>query len=334
MSEPLLHVSGLVTELRTARGPVRVLDGVELSVAPRQIVGLVGESGCGKSLTALSVLGLLPAGARTIAGEVRFAGQDLLRAGAETLRRLRGARMAMVFQEPMTALDPLFTVGDQVAEVIRAHGGARGSSRALAVEMLRQVGLADPERRAGQYPHQLSGGMRQRVAIAMALCCAPELLIADEFTTALDATVQAQMLELLRSMRAERNLAVLLISHDLAMLSQLADEVAVMYAGRVVERAPTAELFRAPRHPYTAALLACIPSLSPRAAGRRAPLPTLTGSVPAPWAYPTGCRFRDRCPRASSACEVAPVPADAPHMVACHHPLEARLPAPAIGVPA
>jgi peptide/nickel transport system ATP-binding protein len=324
MAEPLLEVRGLVTELATERGPVRALDGVDLTLQPGQTLGLVGESGCGKSLLALSVLGLLPEGtARITGGSVRLGGAELAGADPTALRAVRGRKAAMVFQEPMTSLNPVFTVGDQLAEVIALRlGQGRAQARARAVELLRQVGLSDPEDRARQYPHQLSGGMLQRVMLALALSCDPALLIADEPTSALDATVQAQVLELIAAQQRARGLAVLLISHDLALVARHAEEVAVMYAGRVVERAPTAELFASPRHPYTQALLRCIPSA--QGAAHRATLPTIPGAVPSPWDWPTGCRFRDRCPRASETCEgEAPPLQGAGHDVACFHP-EAR----------
>ena len=322
MSEPLLEVDALVTELSTLHGRFNALDGVSFAVPSQKTLGLVGESGCGKSLTALSILKLLPSGvARITGGQIRFHGQDLARASDRALRAVRGHRISMIFQEPMTSLNPVFTVGEQIAEVVRLHlGRSRGQARAHAVEMLRQVGIAAPEARAAQFPHQLSGGMRQRVMIAMALACGPELLIADEPTTALDVTIQAQILELMGALQRERKMSMLLITHDLGLVSMYADAVAVMYAGKVVERAPTAEIFASPQHPYTQGLLRSRPGAQAHP-GKRAPLPTIAGTVPSPWNWPSGCRFRDRCPRATAICaaEVPPLLGDA-HAVACHHP--------------
>jgi oligopeptide/dipeptide ABC transporter ATP-binding protein len=323
----LLELDGLSVELQTERGPARALDGVRFALARGETLALVGESGCGKSLTALAILRLLPGAGRVVAGAIRFDGQDVLTLAPEPLRALRGRRIGMVFQEPMSALNPVMKVGEQVAEAVRAHlPKTRAEAWARAVEGLRQVGIPSPEERAHQYPHQLSGGMRQRVVIAMALACDPDLLIADEPTTALDVTLQAQILELLRTLQRERQMAMLFISHDLGLVAQYADRIAVMYGGRVVETATPAELFAHPQHWYTRGLLRCAPALQPRrthvAGTPRERLPVLQGTVPAPWSWPEGCRFRDRCERADEACKSTP-PLQAVgerHDVACHHP--------------
>ncbi|MBS2030867.1 MAG: ABC transporter ATP-binding protein [Deltaproteobacteria bacterium] len=316
MAEPLLEVSGLGVELASERGPVRVLDGVEIALRANQTLGIVGESGSGKTLTALAMLGLLPPGAGVISGHVKHRGGDLLRLSDRELREVRGRRIGMVFQEPQGALNPVFTIGDQLAQALRAHARAT-----KPVDLLRQVGLAEPELRARQYPHQLSGGLRQRVMIALALAGDPEILIADEPTSALDSTVQAQLLELLRTLQQERQMAMVLITHDLALVAQHADEVAVMYAGQVVERGKPADVFGAPRHPYTEGLVRCAKGLG----SQRGELPTIAGAVPAPGAWPKGCRFRERCPRADLRCaDDVPRLVGEARAVACHHPLEAR----------
>jgi len=321
----LLEIRDLQVELATARGTLRAVDRVSLQVPRGQTLGIVGESGCGKSLTALSVLRLLRSPpARVARGQVLFEGRDLLSLPEAELRRIRGNRIAMVFQEPMSSLNPVYAVGAQIAEAVRAHRPVgRVAARARAVEMLRQVGIPAPEERADAYPHQLSGGMRQRVMIAMALACDPELLIADEPTTALDVTVQAQILELLRGLQRSRRMSMALITHDLGVVAETCDEVAVMYAGRVVERAPVRDLFRRPAHPYTAGLLRSIPRLE---AGRAQKLWAIPGSVPALGAWPSGCRFRDRCDRATEICAQVDPPLEVKRsgqLAACHHPVEA-----------
>jgi oligopeptide/dipeptide ABC transporter ATP-binding protein len=300
VSEPLLEVRDLRTHFPTDEGVVRAVDGVSLDVRAGETLALVGESGSGKSVTSLSILRLVGGGAgRIVGGSIRFRGRDLLALPEEAMRAVRGREISMVFQEPMTSLNPVFTCGDQVAEVLEVHERMpRAAARARAVELLRHVGMPDPEQRAREYPHQLSGGMRQRVMIAMALACRPALLIADEPTTALDVTIQAQILELLRRLRAETGMAVLLITHDLGVVAESADRVAVMYAGQVVEYAPVASLFARPGHPYTAGLLASLPRL-----GRREErLRVIPGGVPDPLAFPAGCRFHPRCPIAQERC--------------------------------
>ncbi|MGK9236806.1 ABC transporter ATP-binding protein [Inquilinus limosus] len=297
---PLLAIDGL----RVAIGGRPVVDGVSLSIRRGEVLALVGESGCGKSLTALSVLRLLPAAARIAGGAIAMDGIDLLGLNEAALRALRGNRVSVIFQEPVASLNPLVRVGDQVAESLRLHRGASAAAaRAEAVAMLARVGIADPERRAGQFPFELSGGMCQRVMIASALICRPEILIADEPTTALDVTIQAQILDLLKSLRAEAGSAILLITHDMGVVADMADRVAVMYGGTVVESGPVDAIFDAPAHPYTRLLLATVPRLD---GPRRQELKTIAGAVPDAAHWPQGCRFRTRCPLADDRCAEAP----------------------------
>jgi peptide/nickel transport system ATP-binding protein len=322
----VLEVRDLVTEFRTEQGTVRAVDGVSFDIAPRTTLGVVGESGCGKSVTALSIMRLVAPPGRIAGGSIRYAGRDLLALSPAEIRAIRGNRIAMIFQEPMTSLNPVFTVGDQVAEAVRQHqGSSRRAARALAVELFRRVGIPSPEDRVDAYPHQLSGGMRQRVMIAMALACKPDLLIADEPTTALDVTIQAQILELLRSLQRELGMSILLITHDLGVVAESCDEVAVMYAGRIVERAPTEALFAAPRHHYTAGLLRSVPSYGEGSEiGDRTRLQEIKGMVPALTELPSGCKFVDRCPAARPRCQAEePVlVALGPALVRCHYPLD------------
>jgi peptide/nickel transport system ATP-binding protein len=333
MAEPLLEIRDLVTEFRTERGVVRAVDGVSFEIPRGQTLGVVGESGCGKSVTALSVMRLVasPPG-RIASGHIRYAGKDLLALDERAMRAIRGNRIGMIFQEPMTSLNPVFTVGDQVAEAVRLHQGkSRKEARAVAIEMLTKVGIPAPAERVDDYPHQLSGGMRQRVMIAMALACKPDLLIADEPTTALDVTIQAQILDLLRQLQADLGMSILLITHDLGVVAETCDEVVVMYAGRVVERAPTAALFAQPRHHYTAGLLRSVPSYTPLAPAAadgapspRARLTEIPGMVPPLHALPKGCKFVDRCPAAQDRChaEEPALTLSAPgHHVRCHFPV-------------
>jgi len=320
---PLLQVEELRTFFHTGAGLARAVDGVSLSVQPGETLGVVGESGCGKSVTALSVLRLIRPPGRIEAGSrILFEGRDLLALPDEEIRRIRGNRIAMIFQEPMTALNPVFTVGDQIAEVARVHAGAsRKQAWARAVEMLTLVGIPAPEQRAGEYPHQLSGGMRQRVMIAMALVMNPALVIADEPTTALDVTIQAQILELLADLQRRLNTAVLLITHDLGVIAEVARRVVVMYGGEVVEEAPVEELFAHAHHPYTEGLLAAMP----RVGMERERLAVIPGTVPPPTAWPSGCRFRDRCPYAWERCEREHPPlyqVGAAHVSRCHLAVE------------
>ena len=298
--QPLLDVQSLQVAFPGKTGDVRAVDGITFTVAQGETVCLVGESGCGKSLTALSLLRLVPPPGRiTGNSQIRFDGRDVLTLDEPSLRSIRGRQMAMIFQEPMTALNPVLTVGDQIAEVVRVHTKCRRADAwQQAVAMLEQVGIADAPARAKQYPHELSGGMRQRVMIAMALVLSPRLVIADEPTTALDVTIQAQILELLRDMRERTGMALLLITHDLGVVAELGSRVIVMYAGRVVEEAPVASLFSAPSHPYTEGLLAAMPRLG----STLDRLTTIRGSVPPLGALPSGCAFRDRCPHAFARC--------------------------------
>ncbi len=300
MAEPLLSIQDLRTYFYTEAGVARAVDGVSLSIGAGETVGLVGESGCGKSVTAMSVLRLIQPPGRIEAGSrLVFEGRDLMTLGDRDLRAIRGARIAMVFQEPMTALNPVFTVGDQIAEVVRIHGGSRKEAWDKAVEMLNVVGIPSPADRAHDYPHQLSGGMRQRVVIAMALVMNPALVIADEPTTALDVTIQAQILELLRDLQNKFGTSILLITHDLGVVAETASRVIVMYGGEVVEEALVQTLFEQPHHPYTEGLLRAMPRLGET----RDRLSTIPGTVPPPTAWPNGCRFRDRCPYAWVRCE-------------------------------
>jgi len=299
-AEPLLSIRNLHTFFYTDAGVARSVDGVSLDIAAGETVGLVGESGCGKSVTAMSILRLIRPPGRVEAGsEIVFEGKDIMGLGDKELRAIRGARIAMVFQEPMTALNPVFTVGDQIAEVVRIHGGSKEEAWKRAVEMLTVVGIPSPEQRAKEYPHQLSGGMRQRVVIAMALVLNPALVIADEPTTALDVTIQAQILELLKDLQQKFGTSILLITHDLGVVAETASRVIVMYGGEVVEEATVEELFKKAHHPYTEGLLNAMPQVGEA----KERLNTIPGTVPPPTAWPKGCRFRDRCPYSWDRCE-------------------------------
>jgi oligopeptide/dipeptide ABC transporter ATP-binding protein len=303
----LLEIRELRTYFASERGEVRAVDGVDLSLERGKTLGIVGESGCGKSVTALSVMGLVPRPPGRIAsGEILLDGEDLLKAPERRMRDLRGDKVSMIFQEPMTSLNPAFPVGDQIAEVLLRHRRISGKeAKEQAIDMLRKVRIPSPELRARDYPHQLSGGMRQRVMIAMALACNPQLLIADEPTTALDVTIQAQILDLMRALRAELGTAIILITHDLGVIAELADDVAVMYAGKVVERCAVDRLFAEPQHPYTVGLLGSIPR--PHLEQKR--LSAIEGIVPDAAAFPEGCRFHPRCPFAVDKCrtEIPPL---------------------------
>jgi oligopeptide/dipeptide ABC transporter ATP-binding protein len=299
----LLELRGLTVRFRTRLGPVTAVDRLDLEVRAGETLALVGESGCGKSVTALAVLGLLPPPPDSaVAGEVRLGGRDLLPLPPAEMRRVRGAEAAMVFQEPMTALNPVFTIGDQIAEALRAHAPlSRADARAQAKALLDLVAIPDAERRLDDYPHQLSGGMRQRALIAIAIACRPKLLIADEPTTALDVTIQQQILDLLRDLKARLGMSLILITHDLGVVAEMADRVAVMYAGRIAEEAPVRALFAAPLHPYTRGLMRASPHHAPHAATRTR-LPEIPGIVPALHELPSGCAFAPRCPEATDAC--------------------------------
>ena len=318
MTALLLEVEHLRTTFRTPHGDARAVDDISFTMRAGETVGLVGESGCGKSVTALSILRLVRApGVIDPGSRVAFESRELLTLAEADMRRVRGARIAMVFQEPMTSLNPVLRVGDQVAEVARIHDGASAPEAwTRAVAMLEQVGLPDPPASARRFPHELSGGMRQRVMLATALLMRPALLIADEATTALDVTVQAQILELIARLQREMAMAVLLITHDLGIIAQHAQRVLVMYAGRIVEEAPVRAMFASPRHPYTQGLLAA----APRLGARRDRLAVIPGAVPSAAAWPAGCRFRERCPLAFEKCATEPplVRISDSHLARCH----------------
>ena len=318
---PLLDVASLRTEFRSRRGPVLAVNDVSFQVDAGEIVGVVGESGSGKSTIALSLLRLIPdPPGRITGGSVRFKGRDLLALDEGQMRRVRGDEIAMIFEDPMTSLNPMIRIRRQMTEGLRLHLGlSKDAALARAIEMLRLVGIPAAEERIHQYPHQLSGGMRQRVVIAIALSCNPELVLADEPTTALDVTIQAQILELMRQVMRERNAAVLLITHDLGVVAGMCDRVLVMYAGRIVEQAPRRTIFYNPRHPYTIGLLKSVPRLEGERAAR---LPQIEGSPPDLSRPPSGCPFHPRCPFATAVCREVVPPLrglEDGHMVACHH---------------
>jgi len=325
---PILEVRDLEVEFAVDDGKIKVLDGVSFQVAPGKTLGIVGESGCGKSVTSLAIMGLLPRPhGQVVGGSIRFQGEELLNLPPEQMYKVRGNRISMIFQEPMTALNPVQTVGDQLMEVFRLHRPdySKAQRRDAAIAMLQKVGIPEPAQRFAAYPHNLSGGMRQRVMIAMALACEPALLICDEPTTALDVTIQAQILDLMKELQAQTGMAIIFITHDLGVVAELCDEVVVMYAGRAVERADIYELFDHPRHPYTHGLMASIPRLEdvPKSL-----LKTIKGQVPALHEMPAGCRFSNRCPHATPLCvETIPVTEQLSerHGVACHHWKEVSL---------
>jgi oligopeptide/dipeptide ABC transporter ATP-binding protein len=317
--EAMLRVRGLKTHFFTADGVVRAVDGVDFMIKRGQTMGLVGESGCGKSVTSLSVMRLIAPPGRIVEGEIVLDGTDLLRLDEEDMYAVRGNRISMIFQEPMTSLNPVFTVGDQIAEAVLVHQKvSKEQARKRAIEMLGLVGIPQPQQRFNAYPHEMSGGMRQRVMIAMALACSPQLLIADEPTTALDVTIQAQILELMKDLKERTGMALLLITHDLGVVAEMADEVAVMYAGQIVEQADVLSLFRDPKHPYTQGLLASIPKLATDPGER---LNVIQGTVPNLLRLPVGCRFAARCPHVMPVCrEVDPLlgTLDDGRKVRCH----------------
>jgi peptide/nickel transport system ATP-binding protein len=321
MAQRLLEIRGLKTHFATDDGMVHAVDGVDLAIDEGETLGVVGESGSGKSVTAFSVMRLLPMPpAKIVDGEILFRGRDLLKASDAEMRAIRAREIAMVFQEPMTSLNPVYAVGEQIAEVVRLHQQhGRRAAMDRAVEMLRLVRIPRPEQRVRDYPHQFSGGMRQRVMIAMALSCNPKLLIADEPTTALDVTIQAQILDLLGDLKQRLGMAVMLITHAMGVIAETAQRVVVMYAGKVVEQATVEQLFRAPRHPYTQGLIRSIPRID-RAATQKVPLETIGGVVPSLINPPVGCRFAPRCTFARAECTAAtpPLREIAPgHYVAC-----------------
>ncbi len=316
--KPALRIQGLKTYFYTDAGVARAVDDVSLDIPAGKTLALVGESGCGKSVTALSILRLVPRPpGRIVGGKVMLDGQDLLGISERAMRSIRGNRISMIFQEPMTSLNPVFRVGRQIAAILTLHRGlSRADARAAAIDLLDKVGIPSPEQRVDDYPHQMSGGMRQRAMIAMALACDPELLIADEPTTALDVTIQAQILDLLRNLQQQRGMAIMLITHDLGVVAETADEVAIMYAGKIVEQAAVSDLFAHPRHPYTLGLFGSLPKLG----ARRERLKTIPGQVPAATDFPQGCRFHPRCHYAMDTCAQQEPPLEdvAPgHRAAC-----------------
>jgi oligopeptide/dipeptide ABC transporter ATP-binding protein len=319
---PLLSVRNLAIEFRTMEGRVRAVDGVSFEVFPSETVGLVGESGCGKTVTALSILRLVPSPpGRYAGGEIRLDGRDLLALPERAMRDIRGREIAMIFQEPMTALNPVFTIGNQMADVLRRHKGmSQRAARAEALALLDRVGIPEPQRRIDEYPHQLSGGQRQRVMIAMALSCGPRLLVADEPTTALDVTTQAQVLEEITGLQSEFHMAMILVTHDLGVVAETCARAIVMYCGVIAEVGTTRSLFSRPHHPYTVGLLNSIPRIREE---RLPELPVIPGRVPDLLHLPRGCRFADRCPRVMEDCRVAEpqlTPTADGGLVACYHP--------------
>ncbi|WP_298015519.1 ABC transporter ATP-binding protein [uncultured Castellaniella sp.] len=301
--EPLLKVSRLSVEFAGRKGVAPVLNDVSFEVLAGETVCLVGESGCGKSMTALAIMRLIPDPGRINTGAIELRGADLARYSVPEMRRIRGNKISMIFQEPMTALNPVYTVGDQISEPLRLHQGlSKEDARKRAIDILRSVEIPAPERRVDEYPHQMSGGMRQRVMIAMALACDPDVLIADEPTTALDVTVQAQIFDLLREQQQRRGTAIVMITHDMGAVSEMSDRVVVMYGGRVVEEGLTAEILKQPRHPYTSGLIACLPELDPAPTEDRPDLPEIPGVVPSVWQRGVGCPFADRCASVMPRC--------------------------------
>ncbi len=317
----LIEVRQLKTYFATKRGEVRSVDDVSLAIEPGETLSLVGESGCGKSVTALSIMRLVSSPGRIVGGAIIFEGRNLLELSEGQMRRMRGDDIAMIFQDPMTSLNPVYTVGEQIAEAIRLHRKvSKREAWNQAIEGMRDVSIPAPEVRAKTYPHEMSGGMRQRVMIAMALACDPKLLIADEPTTALDVTIQAQILDLLTELREKRNLAILLITHDLGVVAETSDRVAVMYAGKIVEEASVKEVFSQPRHPYTEGLLRAVPRLDESSQEKKKRLLTIEGVVPNPLDLPPGCRFAPRCPHAREECgasEIELMPIGSHHATRC-----------------
>ena len=328
MSEKILEVKDLVVEFRTDRGTVKAVNGVNFDVYKGKTVGIVGESGSGKSVTALAIMGLIPnPPGRVASGQILFNGKSLLNLDPGDMRKIRGNKIAMIFQEPMTSLNPVFTIGNQIEEVLELHQTQLSSKERhlKAIEMLRLVGIPSPEKRVQEYPHQLSGGMRQRVMIAIALSCEPDILIADEPTTALDVTIQAQILELMKKLQKELGMGIILITHDLGVVAETCDDVAVMYCGQIVESANVKTLFRHPRHPYTKGLINSIPSFDSTTGAKKERLQTIEGMVPSLFDLPVGCSFQTRCPNVTEVCKRHPGPTlteqASNHQVSCFNPL-------------
>ena len=321
----LLEVKNLKTKFKTDDGTFYAVDDVSFSVKPGRSLGIVGESGCGKSVTSLSVMGLIQSPGKIESGEVFFNEQNLLKLSDEQMRKIRGNEMAMIFQEPMTSLNPVFTIGDQIDEAIAIHQPklTQNEVKNLTIEMLKKVGIPAPEKRYSEYPHQLSGGMRQRVMIAMAMSCQPKLLIADEPTTALDVTIQAQILDLIRNLQKDFNMGLILITHDLGVVAEMCHDVIVMYAGRIIEQGTVEEIFYRPKHPYTRGLLDSIPHFE--TGQKLQSLKTIPGLVPSLLNLPKGCRFSERCQFVQADCKIVDPRLEnlrGHHKVACHHPLE------------
>jgi len=329
MSEKILEVKDLVVEFKTDRGVVTAVSGVNFELHKGQSLGIVGESGSGKSVSALSIMGLIPSPPGKVAsGEIIYRGKDLLKAPIEEMRTIRGNKIAMIFQEPMTSLNPVFTVGNQIEEVLALHQKELSKAQRLekAIEMLKMVGIPSPEKRFNEYPHQLSGGMRQRVMIAMGLACKPDILIADEPTTALDVTIQAQILELMKKLQNELGMGIILITHDLGVVAETCDHVAVMYCGKIVEKSDVQTIFKRPQHPYTKGLIESIPSFDSTSGHAKGRLPTIEGMVPSLFDLPSGCSFQDRCSHVTDECRgrkgsphLKPLAPD--HEVSCFNPI-------------
>ena len=317
----LLEIKDLMTAFDTAQGRIKAVDGVSLKINSGETLGIVGESGCGKTMLAVSIMRLIPANGRIINGEILFSCRDLLKISAEEMRTMRGSEISMIFQEPMTSLNPVFRVGEQIAEAIRLHQHLPAKeAMELSIEQLREVGISDPQKRAQDYPHNLSGGMRQRIMIAMAMSCYPKLLLADEPTTALDVTIQAQILDLISNLKQKNKMTVVLITHDLGVIAQAAEKVAVMYAGKIVESSTVEEIFATPLHPYTQGLLESIPARCRQSMGRGDYLKTIPGSVPSLYNIAPGCRFYDRCSYTDEECARKEPPLaeiEPGHLVSC-----------------
>ncbi len=330
MTEKILEVKDLVVEFKTDRGTIKAVNGVNFDVYRGKTVGIVGESGSGKSVSALAIMGLIPnPPGRVASGQILFQGKSLVNMDAAEMRKIRGNKIAMIFQEPMTSLNPVFTIGNQIEEVIELHQPqlSKKEREAKAVDMLRLVGIPSPDKRVKEYPHQLSGGMRQRVMIAIALSCEPDILIADEPTTALDVTIQAQILELMKKLQKELGMGIILITHDLGVVAETCDTVAVMYCGQIVETADVKTLFNHPRHPYTKGLMNSIPSFDSTKGQRKERLQTIEGMVPSLFDLPAGCNFQDRCVNVTEHCrgsqgEPTLRDMEAGHLAACFNPLK------------